>query len=95
MSSNIILSAPARTPFGDFGKSLRDTPLTALAVHAARASLHRSGLRPDDIDHLVYANTVPVDPDSLFGARVISGAMGLPDDVAALTVSRGCGAGLQ
>ena len=95
MSSNIILSAPARTPFGDFGKSLRDTPLTALVVHAARASLHRSGLRPDDIDHLVYANTVPVDPDSLFGARVISGAMGLPDDVAALTVSRGCGAGLQ
>ena len=95
MPSNIILSAPARTPFGDFGKSLRDTPLTALAVHAARASLHRSGLRPDDIDHLVYANTVPVDPDSLFGARVISGAMGLPDDVAALTVSRGCGAGLQ
>ena len=95
MSSNIILSAPARTPFGDFGKSLRDTPLTALAVHAARASLHRSGLRPHDIDHLVYANTVPVDPDSLFGARVISGAMGLPDDVAALTVSRGCGAGLQ
>jgi acetyl-CoA acetyltransferase family protein len=52
-------------------------------------------LRPHDIDHLVYANTVPVDPDSLFGARVISGAMGLPDDVAALTVSRGCGAGLQ
>jgi acetyl-CoA C-acetyltransferase len=95
MPSNIILSAPARTPFGDFGKSLRDTPLTALAVHAARASLHRSGLRPDDIDHLVYANTVPVDPDSLFGARVISVAMGLPDDVAALTVSRGCGAGLQ
>ena len=95
MSSNIILSAPARTPFGDFGKSLRDTPLTALAVHSASASLHRSGLRPDDIDHLVYANTVPVDPDSLFGARVISGAMGLPDDVAALTVSRGCGAGLQ
>jgi acetyl-CoA C-acetyltransferase len=95
MSLNIILSAPARTPFGDFGKSLRDTPLTALAVHAARASLHRSGLRPQDIDHLVYANTVPVDPDSLFGARVVSGAMGLPDDVAALTVSRGCGAGLQ
>ena len=95
MPSNIILSAPARTPFGDFGKSLRDTPLTALAVHAARASLHRSGLCRDDIDHLVYANTVPVDPDSLFGARVISVAMGLPDDVSALTVSRGCGAGLQ
>jgi len=92
---DIVLAAPARTPFGDFGGSLRDIPLTQLAVHAARASLARSGLQDSDIDHLVYANTVPVDPDSLFGARVISGAMGLPDQVPALTVSRGCGAGLQ
>ncbi len=95
LNHNIVLAAPARTPFGDFGGSLRDIPLTQLAVHAARASLERSGLQASDIDHLVYANTVPVDADSLFGARVISGAMGLPDHVPALTVSRGCGAGLQ
>jgi len=95
MTIDIILSAPARTPFADFGRSFRDTPLTTLAVHAARASLARSGLPDEAVDHLVYANTVPVDHDSLFGARVVSGAMGLPDDVPALTVSRGCGAGLQ
>ncbi len=95
MPHDIIISAPARTPFGDFGGSLRDTPLAQLAVHAARASLARSGLADADIDHLVYANTVPVDPDSLFGARVISVQMGLPHAVSALTVSRGCGAGLQ
>ena len=95
MLHDIVISAPARTPFGDFGGSLRDTPLAQLAVHAARASLARSGLADADIDHLVYANTVPVDPDSLFGARVISVQMGLPHAVSALTVSRGCGAGLQ
>jgi acetyl-CoA acetyltransferase family protein len=95
MNKDIVLSAPARTPFGDFGGSFRDTPLTELAVHAAKACLTRSGLQGEDIDHLVYANTVPVDPDSLFGARVVSVAMGLPDSVSALTVSRGCGAGLQ
>ena len=95
MNKNIVLCAPARTPFGDFGGSFRDTPLTELATHAAKACLARSGLRSDDIDHLVYANTVPVDPDSLFGARVVSVAMGLPENVSALTVSRGCGAGLQ
>jgi acetyl-CoA acetyltransferase family protein len=95
MTHDIILAAPARTPFGDFGGSLRDTPLTTLAVHAAQASLQRSGLPLEAIDHLVYANTVPVDPDSLFGARVVSVAMGLPHAVPALTVSRGCGAGLQ
>jgi len=95
MATDIILSAPARTPFADFGKSFRDIPLTQLAVHAAQASLERSGLHGHDIDHLVYANTVPVDHDSLFGARVVSVAMGLPEEVSALTVSRGCGAGLQ
>ena len=95
MNKDIVLCAPARTPFGDFGGSFRDTPLTELATHAAKACLARSGLRGDDIDHLVYANTVPVDPDSLFGARVVSVAMGLPENVSALTVSRGCGAGLQ
>ena len=31
---DIILSSGARTPLGDFGKSLRDIPLTTLAVHA-------------------------------------------------------------
>lgn len=91
----IVIAAPARTPFGDFGRSLRDVPLTQLAVHAARASMQRSGLNDGDIDHLVYANTVPVDHDSLFGARVVSVAMGLPEEVSALTVSRGCGSGLQ
>ena len=95
MNKDIVLSAPARTPFGDFGGSFRDTPLTELATHAAKACLTRSGLHGEDIDHLVYANTVPVDPDSLFGARVVSVAMGLPENVSALTVSRGCGAGLQ
>ncbi len=95
MPTDIVLSAPARTPFADFGRSFRDTPLTTLATHAARASLQRSGLPDEAIDHLVYANTVPVDADSLFGARVVSVAMGLPHAVSALTVSRGCGAGLQ
>jgi acetyl-CoA C-acetyltransferase len=92
---DVVISAPARTPFADFGRGFRDTPLTELAVHAARASLQRSGLDRADIDHLVYANTVPVDHDSLFGARVVSVAMELPQDVSALTVSRGCGSGLQ
>ena len=47
---DIVLAAPARTPFGDFGGSLRETPLTQLAVHAARACLARSGLEAGDID---------------------------------------------
>ena len=93
--SDIVLAAGARTPFGDFGKSLRDIPLTDLGVHAAKASLKRSGLRADDVDHLVFGSVMFPDRDSLFGGRVIGVKIGLPEEAAALNVSRACGTGLQ
>ena len=37
--TDIVLSSGARTPFGDFGKSLRDVPLCTLGTHAVKASL--------------------------------------------------------
>jgi len=45
-------SSGARTPLGDFGKSLRDTPLSALSLHAVEASLQRAGITAKDVDHL-------------------------------------------
>ena len=35
----IILAGGMRTPFGDFGKSLKTIPLTTLGIHAATACL--------------------------------------------------------
>lgn len=93
--TDIVLAAGVRTPFGDFGKSLRDVPLTDLAAHAAKASIGRSGLRPEDIDHFVFGSTLFPDRDTLFGARVIGIKAGLPEEVPALNVIRACGTGLQ
>lgn len=92
---DVILAAGARTPFGDFGRSLRDIPLTDLAAHAARHSLQRSGLAPSDIDHLVMGCTLFPDRDTLFGGRVVGLKVGLPEEVPALNVIRACGTGLQ
>lgn len=94
-SGDIILSAGARTPFGDFGKSLRDVPLATLGVHAVRAALARAGLHPQQVDHLVFGNTAPVDADGLFISRKVALAAGLPEDSAALGVTRACGTGSQ
>jgi acetyl-CoA C-acetyltransferase len=94
-TQDIILSSGARTPLGDFGKSLRDIPLTVLAVHAVRASLARAGLRAQDVDHLVFGNTAPVDFDGLFASRKIALEAGLPIESAAMGVSRACGTGVQ
>ncbi len=92
---DVILSSGVRTPFGDFGKSLRDVPLSTLGVHVARACLARAGLQASAVDHLVFGNTAPVDHDGLFVSRRIALDAGLPVDSAALGVVRACGTGSQ
>jgi acetyl-CoA acetyltransferase family protein len=92
---DIVLSSGARTPFGDFGKSLREVPLSTMGVHAVTACLSRAGLDAGHVDHLVFGNTAPVDHDGLFVSRRIALDAGLPVDSAALGVVRACGTGSQ
>ena len=92
---DIILSSGARTPLGDFGKSLRDTPLSTLAVHAVQASLARAGISALEVDHLVFGNTAPVDHDGLFASRKIALDAGMPTESSAIGVTRACGTGSQ
>ncbi len=94
-SDDIVLAGGMRSPFGDFGRSLKDVPASDLAVHAARATLDRVGLTPGRIDHLVLGNTLPVDQDGLFGGRVVALKLGMPEDSCAMNVARACGTGLQ
>lgn len=92
---DIVLSSGVRTPFGDFGQSLRDVPLSELGVHVVKACLARAGLAATAVDHLVFGNVAPVDHDGLFVSRKIALQAGLPEDSAALGVSRACGTGSQ
>ncbi|HRI17117.1 MAG TPA: thiolase family protein [Burkholderiaceae bacterium] len=89
------MCAGARTPFGDFGKSLREVPHSTLAVHVVRACLERAALAATEVDHLVYGATVPVDHDGHFASRRIALDAGLPVESAALGVVRACGTGSQ
>lgn len=92
---DIVLSSGVRTPFGDFGKSLRDVPLATLGVHVVKASLARAGLQASQVDHLVFGNTAPVDHEGLFVSRKIAIDAGMPEDSSALGVTRACGSGSQ
>jgi acetyl-CoA C-acetyltransferase len=92
---DIVLSSGARTPFGDFGKSLREVPLAEMGVHVVKACLARAGLAADMVDHLVFGNTAQVDHDALFISRKIALNAGLPEDSSALGVVRACGTGSQ
>ena len=77
MSQEIVIGGGKRTPFGDFGKSLRDTPLSQLATHAANAALMDAKVEPTDVDHLVWGNVLPVDPDGFYTGRVAALNVGM------------------
>ena len=92
---DVYLSSGTRSALGDFGGSLKDVEFTELASHVARACIEKSGASPEAIDHIVFTTTCPTDRDSLFSARVVGMKSGLPEEAAALDVSRACASGLQ
>jgi acetyl-CoA acetyltransferase family protein len=94
-NADIVLSLGRRSPLGRFGGGLRDVPLTDLSAQTARAAVAAAGLRLDQIDHFVFATTIPTDRDSLFAHRAICVAAGFPIETSALGVVRACGSGLQ
>lgn len=95
MTSEVVLAGGTRTAMGNFGGSLRDSSLTDLAGHAARATLQRAGADPEAVDHMVFGTTCPNEQDSLYSARVIGVKSGIPESAPAIVVGRACGTGLQ
>lgn len=95
MTTDIVLAGGKRTPFGDFGKSLRDITLGQLGVHATKACLKAAKLDPKHVDHLVWGNVLPVDQEGYLAGRYVAIEAGLPVESAALNVSRACGSGSQ
>ncbi|WP_033294066.1 thiolase family protein [Amycolatopsis jejuensis] len=94
MADRIVVLDGARTPVGRFGGSLKDIPAHELGATAARAALARAGVAPAEIGEVVMGCIGQVGKDA-FNARRVALAAGLPDSVAAYTVNRLCGSGLQ
>ncbi|MEQ8332466.1 thiolase family protein [Nisaea sp.] len=95
MAQEIVLAGGKRTPFGDFGKSLKDIPLTALATHAAKACVEDAEISPEEIDHVVWGNVLPVDPDGYYTGRAAALNIGMKEESCAMQVNRACGSGTQ
>ena len=93
--TGVVIASAARTAIGSYGKSLKDVPATELGVTAAKAALERSGLSPEQIDHVVFGNVIHSDTNDMYMARVVSINAGLPIETPALTVNRLCGSGAQ
>ena len=98
--SDLVILSGARTAMAEyvgtpgFGK-LADKSALELGAIAGKAALERSGVKPEQVDHVVYGNVLYTSQDALYGARHIGLKAGVPVPVPALTVNRLCGSGIQ
>jgi acetyl-CoA C-acetyltransferase len=86
--------APMRTPVGTFGGSLRDVPVENLAATAITAVLDQTGIDPELIEDVSFAQSYGSGETPCIG-RWAALQAGLPVSVPGLQLDRRCGGGLQ
>lgn len=90
----VVIAAYARTPMGGFQGSLAGAKATELGAAAVRAAVERAGLAPDGVDQIIMGCVLPAGLGQAPARQAALGA-GLPTSVAATTVNKMCGSGMQ
>jgi acetyl-CoA C-acetyltransferase len=90
----IVIAAYARTPMGGFQGALAGAPATQLGATAVKAAVERSGIAPERVDQIVMGCVLPAGLGQAPARQAALGA-GLPRSVAATTINKMCGSGMQ
>ncbi len=72
-----------------------DLPPTELATIAAKALLSDLKLDPSTIDHVLFANVLPVTPETFYAGRHLGLNIGCPEKIPAKVTNRLCGSGID
>ncbi len=97
---DLVILSGARTAMAEYvgtpgyGK-LAGFSALELGGIAAKAALERSGVKPEQVGHVVMGSVLYTSTDHLYGARHVGLKAGVPIQVPALTVNRLCGSGIQ
>jgi acetyl-CoA C-acetyltransferase len=91
----VVVLSGVRTPIGTFGGALKDKPPTELAAAVVREAVKRAGIKPEEVEHVVFGNVIHTDPRDMYLARVAAINGGIPIETPAFTLNRLCGSGLQ
>ena len=86
--------APTRTPIGSYGKSLRPVSVEDLGATVVNAVIDRSGVDPERIEEVVFAQSYANSEVPCVG-RWVALQAGLPIHVSGMQLDRRCGSGLQ
>lgn len=92
---NVVILSGVRTAIGDYGGTLKNLAPATLAAGVIREAVTRAGVDPGKIGHLVAGHVIPTEARDMYLGRVAALEAGLPQNVAALTLNRVCGSGLQ
>ena len=90
----VVVAGAVRTPIGRFGGGLSTLTAAQLGAAAVRGTLERTGIRPEDVDELIFgcARQAGGGPNP---ARQVAFRSGLPKEVPAYTINMACGSGLK
>jgi acetyl-CoA C-acetyltransferase/acetyl-CoA acyltransferase len=91
---DIAIVEGVRTPFARAFGALAAADAAELGRLVTRALLERAGLRPEQVDQVVFGNVAPP-ADAANIARVIALQAGVPQDRIAHTVQRNCASGME
>jgi acetyl-CoA C-acetyltransferase len=93
-SDPVVIAAYARTPMGGFQGVLSTVKATELGATAVRAAVERSGVSPDAVEQIFMGCVLPAGLGQAPARQAALGG-GLPKSVAATTVNKMCGSGMQ
>ncbi len=95
LSREVVILSAKRTAFGGLSGSLKGVSANDLAAHAAKAALAQSGVKAEDVGHVIVGNVAQTSADAIYCARHVGLKAGLPITTPALTLNRLCGSGFQ
>jgi acetyl-CoA C-acetyltransferase len=93
MPEAVIVSA-CRTPIGRFQGKLASFRAPELGAIAIREAVSRAGLRPDDVEEVIFGTVLQAGLGQN-PARQAAIAAGIPVSVGSMTINKVCGSGLK
>ncbi|MGB1288333.1 MAG: thiolase family protein [Aggregatilineales bacterium] len=93
--TEVVIVDAARTPMGKRNGWLREQHPVALGAHAVKAALERAGVRPDQVDHVIFGCVSQFMEQTFNIARNVVLESGFPIEVPATSVDFQCGSSQQ
>lgn len=93
--TDVVIVAGARTAMARYTGVFSEVSAIELGAHATKGAVERSGVNPNEFDHVVFGNVLQTSSDAIYGARHVGLKAGLKVETPAVTVNRLCGSGIE